>query len=314
MDPVTLIVTALAAGAALGLKDTASSAMKDAYLALRALAGKRLAGRPNGELVMAQHEQAPQTWQAPLVAELAAAGAADDADLLAAAHTLTKLAEEAGFRSVKYTVDVRGSQGVAVGDHNAQTNVFPPPVPMDGLGGDHEDDRVVLLDEIGNPCGTAPRVSVHQRQTPLHLAFSCYITRPSGEVLVTRRALTKATWPGVWTNSCCGHPRPGEGVETAVARRVREELGVGLAAIKPLIPDYRYMAVDASGIMEREVCPVYLGIAAGDDVRPDPGEVAEFRWSSWEALGLVAARTPWLLSPWASEQIALLRKPKAVGT
>lgn len=172
----------------------------------------------------------------------------------------------------------------------------------------HDDDLVVLLDELGNPAGTAPRASVHQRQTPLHLAFSCHITRPSGEVLVTRRALTKATWPGVWTNSCCGHPRPGEDTEASVARRVREELGLSLSGVKPLIPDFRYKAVDASGIMENEVCPVYLGVVTDDDVHPDPREVAEFRWSSWERLGLVAANAPWLLSPWAAEQIALLRQ------
>jgi len=88
---------------------------------------------------------------------------------------------------------------------------------------------------------------------------------------------------------------------------VREELGLSLTAIRPLIPDYRYTAVDASGVMENEVCPVYLGIAAEDDVHPNPREVAEYRWVSWDALGLVAAHTPWLLSPWASEQIAILR-------
>jgi isopentenyl-diphosphate delta-isomerase len=172
-----------------------------------------------------------------------------------------------------------------------------------------KDDFVVLLDQLGNPCGTAPRASVHQRQTPLHLAFSCYITRPEGEVLVTRRAITKLTWPGVWTNSCCGHPQPGEDIESAVARRVREELGLALATITPVIPGFKYTAVDASGIMENEVCPVYLGIAAeGDDVAPDPLEVAEYQWVSWDALGAVATSAPWLLSPWASEQISILRK------
>ena len=169
-------------------------------------------------------------------------------------------------------------------------------------------DLVVVLDELGDPCGTAPRKSIHQQQTPLHLAFSCYITKPSGEVLVTRRALTKSTWPGIWTNSCCGHPRPGEQIESAVARRVHEELGITLADIQPLLPDYRYTAVDASGIMENEVCPVYLGIADGDDVDPDPREIVEYRWASWAALSLVAENAPWLLSPWASEQIALLRR------
>ena len=168
------------------------------------------------------------------------------------------------------------------------------------------DDLVTLVDETGTPWGTAPRATVHQRQTPLHLAFSCYVTRPSGEVLMTRRALTKATWPGVWTNSCCGHPKPRESVESAVVRRVHEELGLELAMVEPLIPGYRYTAVDAAGIMENEICPVYLGIAASGDVDPDPGEVAEFRWSPWQALRLVAEAAPWLLSPWASEQMSLL--------
>lgn len=176
-----------------------------------------------------------------------------------------------------------------------------------------EDDLVVLLDELGSPCGTAPRASVHQRQTPLHLAFSCHITRPSGEVLLTRRALTKATWPGVWTNSCCGHPRPGEDTETTVARRVHEELGLRLAEIKLVIADFRYTATDASGIMENEICPVYLGVVAEDDVYPNPREVTEYQWSSWETLGLVAAKAPWLLSPWASEQIALLSRSRGTA-
>jgi hypothetical protein len=124
-------VTALAAGAALGLKDTASSAIKDAYGALKALVTKRLAGRPDGELALDRHEQAPITWQGPLEAELTAAGAGSDADLVAAAKALMDLADPAGSRAGKYTVDVRGSQGVQVGDYNRQENVFnvPPPVP-----------------------------------------------------------------------------------------------------------------------------------------------------------------------------------------
>jgi hypothetical protein len=133
MDPVTLIVTALAAGAALGVKDAASSAVKDAYGALKALVKKRLAGRPDGELVLARHEQAPGTWQTPLEAELTAAGAGSDAELVAAAKTLMDLADAAGARAGKYTVDARGSQGVQIGDRARQRNVFQagptPPVP-----------------------------------------------------------------------------------------------------------------------------------------------------------------------------------------
>jgi hypothetical protein len=124
MEPVTLILTALAAGAALGLKDTASSAVKDAYKGLKALVKKRFAGRRDGELVLARYEEEPDTWKGPLAAELTAAGADVDADLVAAAQALMSLTDEAGSRAGKYTVTVHGGQGVQVGDHNAQYNKF----------------------------------------------------------------------------------------------------------------------------------------------------------------------------------------------
>jgi hypothetical protein len=124
MDPVTLIVMALATGAAAGVTESASSAVKDAYASLRALVRKRLAGRPDAELVLARHETSPETWQAPLVAVLAAAGAEHDADLVAAAQALMSLADDSGARAGKYTVDTRGAYGVQVGDHNRQDNVF----------------------------------------------------------------------------------------------------------------------------------------------------------------------------------------------
>ena len=124
MDPVTLIVTALAAGAASALQDGASSAVKDAYARVKALVKKRFANRPKGELVLAEHQAAPQTWGAPLAAELSAAGADGDAELVAAAQALMNLVDEAGSRSGKYAVTVRDSQGVQVGDRNTQTNTF----------------------------------------------------------------------------------------------------------------------------------------------------------------------------------------------
>jgi hypothetical protein len=129
MDPITLIVTALAAGAALGMRDTASSAVKDAYAGLKALARKRLGSRPDGELVLAKHERVPETWRELLTAELDQAGAGNDSGLLAAAEALMYLVDEAGARAGKYAVDLRGAQGVQIGDRNTQHNVFRAPPP-----------------------------------------------------------------------------------------------------------------------------------------------------------------------------------------
>jgi hypothetical protein len=128
MDPVTLIVTALAAGASAGaieaLKDDVRDAAKRAYAKLRELAKKRVAGRPDGELALERHERAPQRWESVLAGELTEAGAASDADLVAAANALMELMDGDGARGGKYNVTIRNSQGVQVGDRNIQVNTF----------------------------------------------------------------------------------------------------------------------------------------------------------------------------------------------
>jgi hypothetical protein len=124
MDPVTLILTALAAGTALGVKDTASLAVKDAYEGLKALVKRRFAGREDGELVLARYEKSPDTWKEPMAAELTATEAGSDADLVVAAQTLMRLLDEAGSQAGKYNVLVQGGHGVQVGDHNTQHNTF----------------------------------------------------------------------------------------------------------------------------------------------------------------------------------------------
>jgi hypothetical protein len=124
MDPVALIVMALGAGAGSAMQDGASDAMKAAYARLKALVKKRLTGRPAGELLLAEHEASPPAWQVPLADELSAAGARNDADLVAAAQALMGLFDEAGTRAGKYMVTVWDSKGVQIGDGNTQTNSF----------------------------------------------------------------------------------------------------------------------------------------------------------------------------------------------
>ena len=87
-----------------------------------------------------------------------------------------------------------------------------------------DEDLVELVDQDGHVIGQAARATVHHGNTPRHRAFSVYLSDAAGRVLMTRRALSKLTWPGVWSNSCCGHPRPGETDIAAIHRRVREEL------------------------------------------------------------------------------------------
>ena len=124
MDAVSLIMAALVAGAASAVEDGTPEAVKESYARLRDGVRGRLQGRPDGELVLARHETAPDTWRAPLAGELSAAGAGTDASLVDAARALLELVDAAGSRAGKYQVTVTGSQGVQVGDHNRQTNTF----------------------------------------------------------------------------------------------------------------------------------------------------------------------------------------------
>ncbi|MGD8148786.1 isopentenyl-diphosphate Delta-isomerase [Ornithinimicrobium sp. Y1694] len=171
-------------------------------------------------------------------------------------------------------------------------------------------DEVVLVDEDGSALGTAPRTSVHSTDTPLHKAFSLYLFNDNEQVLITRRALDKVTWPGVWTNACCGHPRPGEDLGAAVRRRLGEELGLTVEDLQLVLPDFRYRAVDASGIVEHELCPVLVGRADGD-LTPNPTEVAQHAWVAWDDLVTAARATPEVYSPWSVLQIPQLEAERS---
>lgn len=177
-----------------------------------------------------------------------------------------------------------------------------------------EVDHVVLLDEAGNEIGTAPKSSVHGTDTALHLAFSCHVLDDDGRMLVTRRALGKLTWPGVWTNSFCGHPRPAERVVSAVRRRAGEELGISITSLELALPLFRYRAVDASGIVEHEICPVYTARTT-DALALNPHEAMDAVWVRPEDLARSLEATPWAFSPWLvlqSQQLGLFSAHRRV--
>jgi isopentenyl-diphosphate delta-isomerase len=168
-----------------------------------------------------------------------------------------------------------------------------------------QEELVVLLDDDGQPCGTASKASVHHAATPLHLAFSCWLFDADGRVLLTQRARGKKTWPLAWTNSFCGHPAPGEPVERAVTRRAGQELGITVADLRVALPDFRYTATMADGTTENEVCPVYEA-TVGAALQPDPTEVEDVACVSWPELLADVAADPERYSPWLRLQLPLL--------
>ncbi|MPY77291.1 MAG: isopentenyl-diphosphate Delta-isomerase [Actinophytocola sp.] len=166
-------------------------------------------------------------------------------------------------------------------------------------------EKVVLVDDDGNRIGTADKATVHHSDTPLHLAFSAYVFNSRGEFLLTRRAASKKTWPNAWTNSCCGHPLPDEELPQAVARRLRDELGLSVTAIDLVLPTFRYRAEMPNGIFEHEMCPVYR-VLADDSPEPEPSEVAETTWVPWDDFVTAVLNGELAISPWCHEQIVAL--------
>jgi isopentenyl-diphosphate delta-isomerase type 1 len=161
---------------------------------------------------------------------------------------------------------------------------------------------VVLLDERGRPRGYRPKASAHTRSTPLHLAFSCHVVNRRGEVLLARRAFSKTTWPGTWSNGCCGHPQLGESLRDAVTRRLGQELGVVATHLALAVPDFAYRAEMDDGVVEHELCPVVVALVDHEPT-PDPAEVAEVSWVPWGSVLHRAERDPASLSPWCVAQV-----------
>lgn len=161
-------------------------------------------------------------------------------------------------------------------------------------------ELVVLVSPDGTPVGTADKAVVHTADTPLHFAFSAWVVRDDN-ILLSRRALSKKTWPGVWTNSFCGHPGPGEATVDAVVRRAKFELGLS-GTPRLVLPDFAYRAVDSSGVVENEICPVYL-FETSDDPQPNPEEVDSFAWAPVRDVLAAVDATPFAFSPWMVEEL-----------
>jgi isopentenyl-diphosphate Delta-isomerase len=167
---------------------------------------------------------------------------------------------------------------------------------------------VVLCAPDGTAIGTRPKRYVHHRHTPLHLAFSCYLFDEEGRILLTRRALTKTTWPGIATNSCCGHPAPEEALDSAIERRVSEELGVDPIDIKLVLPAFSYRAEMRDGTIENELCPVFTAMAGPTTPTPNPAEVDSCWWEPWSTFAGDVLAGERQVSPWCALQVVQLAR------
>jgi isopentenyl-diphosphate Delta-isomerase len=171
---------------------------------------------------------------------------------------------------------------------------------------DMKKEYVVLVDDNDKPIGKELKSKVHHADTPLHRAFSVFILNSRGELLLQQRGRTKKTWPLVWSNSCCGHPGPGESRDEAATRRLREELGLHHVKLWNVLPDYRYRA-ELQGVVENEICPVFVGFTS-EKPNPRQGEVEAIEWIRWDEFISQVKRNTDDYSPWCVEEAQQLNE------
>jgi len=161
----------------------------------------------------------------------------------------------------------------------------------------------VLIDEADAALGIGEKLSVH-RSGELHRAFSVFAFNARGELLLQRRALTKYHSGGLWTNSACGHPRPGEETADAARRRLFEELGISCAELTPA-GVYRYRA-EILDLVENELDHLFVTTVDGDPV-PDPDEVSDWRFVAPDELDEWIAAEPEAFTAWFPPAWAIAR-------
>lgn len=168
-----------------------------------------------------------------------------------------------------------------------------------------KEEHVVLIDEKNNVVGTQDKATIHSGNTPLHRGFSVFLFNQKGQLLLQQRAFEKKTWPGIWSNSCCGHPQLNESIIHAMQRRIDYELGLPNTSVEIILPTYRYR-YERFGIVENEICPVGVGIITNKP-KPNQEEVHAIKWIDWHDF-LQEINRKSAYSEWCIEEAQLLEK------
>jgi len=162
-----------------------------------------------------------------------------------------------------------------------------------------EDDPVILVNTSDQAIGVAPKLDAH-RNAQLHRAFSVFIRDPQGRLLLQRRADGKYHSGGLWTNACCGHPRPGEQTRDAAQRRLREEMGIECELVNT--GAFTYRAEVGDELIEYEYDHVFVGAFSGAP-SPNPLEIQDWRWISLDDVAAWLARDRAAFTAWFAEAL-----------
>lgn len=162
-----------------------------------------------------------------------------------------------------------------------------------------ESEELILVDRDDRETGYISKADAHDGEGVLHRAFSLFLFNDEGELLLQRRAPEKRLWGGYWSNSCCSHPRRGESLSLATARRMRDELN--LETELEHIYRFCYHAKFGDSGSEHELCHVYLGCVAGD-VRPNDSEIDAIRYVSPAQLAREFSEHPERFTPWFRQE------------
>jgi isopentenyl-diphosphate delta-isomerase len=163
-----------------------------------------------------------------------------------------------------------------------------------GFLANSDEERVVLVNDQDEIIGTEGKTRAHLLGT-LHRAFSVFVVNSAGQLLVQKRALTKYHSRGLWSNTCCGHPRPHETVSHASRRRLREEMGFESNLME--VFSFIYRAKLEDGFTENEYDHVLVGSFEGVP-KPDPAEICEWKWMGLQTLGVDLKEHPEKYTYW----------------
>jgi len=156
-------------------------------------------------------------------------------------------------------------------------------------------DYVILVDENDNPIGTSEKLAAHQNGGQLHRAFSVFVFNDAGQIMLQRRAMEKYHCPGLWTNTCCSHPRPDETSVAAATRRLQEEMGF----VCPLEEkfSFTYRAEFSNGLTEHEFDHVFVG-TYNKSPQLNPAEAMDYKRVTVDELLTMIEKNPKTITPW----------------